>query len=607
MEGKILILDGYIDTPACLGVPPYLSPLTRYIFGSIKRTMQVTPNYLTVDQYRASLKSIRKSIYPRDKLPSNEKHRYYQMYMHKIQQHYQEIQVLIIISGVSVPGKYLSADPIKFSEMKQIKSIFPNARKILCGPAVRYGIGEEGGKPSISIEKATRLFDFIIKDDAEIAFLDETVYFSKNLGASERKAEIKSFHRENINQINEIALTGAEIIQYHPNYRKSDGGNLICEIETFRGCPRYRSGGCSFCIEPSKGKTQHRDIDSIIHEITILYEHGVRHFRIGNQADFYAIHHKEWIKSRYPQPNPQIIEYFLSSIRKRCPDIITLHIDNVNPLNFVLYPEEAKLITQSIVKYCTPGNIAAFGVESLDPIVIQKNNLKIQEDELFAAIKLVNQLGAKMGENGAPSFLPGLNFIMGLPGESKASLQINYDFLQKLLKNDLLVRRINLRKLLVSSEKNNNYRKEITSHLRKFQSNYHHWKNQIRETIDLPILRKVFPFGTVLTDVYSEKQEGNGTLLRQVGSYPIICYVPSKIPLNEFYKLKVIDHGFRSITCLTYPIDFKSLTLKELEAIPGIGKKRAQKIILNRPNLRSEWISIIGEELWESRIKFLYS
>ena len=32
---KIALLDGYVDEPTCLGVPPYISPYPRYIAGSI--------------------------------------------------------------------------------------------------------------------------------------------------------------------------------------------------------------------------------------------------------------------------------------------------------------------------------------------------------------------------------------------------------------------------------------------------------------------------------------------------------------------------------------------------------------------------------------------
>ena len=33
MTSDALILDGYVDEPTCLGVPPYISPYVRYLAG----------------------------------------------------------------------------------------------------------------------------------------------------------------------------------------------------------------------------------------------------------------------------------------------------------------------------------------------------------------------------------------------------------------------------------------------------------------------------------------------------------------------------------------------------------------------------------------------
>jgi radical SAM superfamily enzyme with C-terminal helix-hairpin-helix motif len=51
-----------------------------------------------------------------------------------------------------------------------------------------------------------------------------------------------------------------------------------------------------------------------------FYEKGARHFRIGKQSCFYRV--------------PDNIE-LLKEIRERFPEIKTLHIDNVNPVNVV--------------------------------------------------------------------------------------------------------------------------------------------------------------------------------------------------------------------------------------------------------------------------------
>ena len=51
---KALIIDGYVDEPACLGVPPYLSPYPRYIAGALRERGLSENNihYLTIDTLR---------------------------------------------------------------------------------------------------------------------------------------------------------------------------------------------------------------------------------------------------------------------------------------------------------------------------------------------------------------------------------------------------------------------------------------------------------------------------------------------------------------------------------------------------------------------------
>ena len=67
-------------------------------------------------------------------------------------------------------------------------------------------------------------------------------------------------------------------------------------------------------------------------------------------------------------------------------------------------------------------NVAAFGVESVDPIVIKNNNLKATKHDVLDAIRIINEIGSKKGKNGMPELLPGLNFVFGLAGETKKTL-----------------------------------------------------------------------------------------------------------------------------------------------------------------------------------------
>ena len=51
---KALIIDGYVDEPSCLGVPPYLSPYPRYIAGALRERglHEKDIHYYTIDTLR---------------------------------------------------------------------------------------------------------------------------------------------------------------------------------------------------------------------------------------------------------------------------------------------------------------------------------------------------------------------------------------------------------------------------------------------------------------------------------------------------------------------------------------------------------------------------
>ncbi|MCK4364689.1 MAG: helix-hairpin-helix domain-containing protein, partial [Thermoplasmatales archaeon] len=286
-------------------------------------------------------------------------------------------------------------------------------------------------------------------------------------------------------------------------------------------------------------------------------------------------------KKEFPKPNPEALKKLFKGIRTVAPDLKTLHIDNANPGVIARYPKECKLIAKSIIRYHTSGDVAAFGVESVDPVVIKKNNLKASADEVLSAIKLLNEVGSKRGANGMPELLPGLNFVFGLDGESKNTYELNYEFLKNILDQDLLLRRINLRQIIpIPGTKMYEIGSKIVS---KNKGLFQRFKRKVRENIEQPMLMKLLPEGTTLKDVYSEKYDGKLTFGRQIGSYPLLIGIPGVYALNKFYNVKVVDYGYRSITAVPFPIDINKVSKETLQAIPGIGQKRALRILANRP------------------------
>ena len=471
----------------------------------------------------------------------------------------------------SVPGRYLSGLPISPNEVFELVKNIGDPIKILCGPAAKYGFGTFGGKKTKDIQEFNENFDLIIKGDAEIVIQD----LLKN------KCKINlvdnSKCRKNSEEVKEIAVKGAKIISQHPGFPNY----LISEIETYRGCSRSIVGGCSFCSEPSKGSPDFRSIKSIIDEIQKLYSIGLRHIRIGNQPCIFSYMAFDAKTEEFPRPNPEALEKLFSGIRASAPQLKTLHIDNANPGIIARYPKECEKIGKTIIKYHTSGDVAAFGMESADPDVIKNNNLKATADEVYEAIKLINKIGSKRGDNGLPELLPGLNFLFGLKGETKKTFKMNFEFLNKIVDDGLLIRRINIRQVIPIPHTviYDDAGKKIIKHKKEFQQ----FKRKVKENIERPLLKKLIPPGTILKDIYSELYIGKLTFGRQLGSYPLLVGIPGEIALNKFVNVKIVDYGFRSVTALPFPLDINKAQKETIEMLPGVGKKRADRIIKKRP------------------------
>ncbi|MBS3098057.1 radical SAM protein [Candidatus Woesearchaeota archaeon] len=397
----------------------------------------------------------------------------------------EETTRLIVVLGVHTPGKYLSAVP---GTLKEVSSLIADLKceKILTGPAV-FGTQLEGGK-----------------------FFEKT-----NLNAFD-KVEKFDF---SYNEIRDYSIKGASIINQIPSLR-------IIEIETGHGCD---IGKCSFCTEPLKHELEFREKNDVLDEITEFYKLGVRYFRLGKQNCFYS----------YPEA-----VNLLKEIRENCPEIKVLHIDNVNPVKVV--NDEDNKITKAIVKYCTEGNIAAFGVESFDEDVVKENCLNCKPEIAYEAVKILNRYGEERGDNGMPKFLPGINLLFGLKGESKETNERNMFWLKRILNENLLFRRINIRQVTIF-EGTSLYKDCGNKFLKKNKKYYWKWRNEIRQNIDFPMLKKLVPSGAILKDVRMEIHDGKTTFGRQIGTYPLIVGVKQKLELGKFYNIKVTSHMLRSI------------------------------------------------------------
>jgi radical SAM superfamily enzyme with C-terminal helix-hairpin-helix motif len=118
--------------------------------------------------------------------------------------------------------------------------------------------------------------------------------------------------------------------------------------------------------------------------------------------------------------------------------------------------------------------------------------------------------------------------------------------------------------------------------LGKYDRRFRQFKEYVRNKIDLPMLQRVFPIGTVLRDVRVEVP-GDLSFGRQMGSYPILVGIPLRLPERTVMDAVVVDWGRRSVTGLPVPLDINNLPASALRWLPGIGKKKVAAVIAKRP------------------------
>jgi radical SAM superfamily enzyme with C-terminal helix-hairpin-helix motif len=514
-EAKISILDGYLDEPSCLGVPPYISPHVRYTYGALKDVGLANEdiNYITIDQLRDNQEDLMSKL--------------------------QSSEIVILIAGTTVPGRYLGGQPISLQEIESIGQKLEEPEVLLSGPITNCGL--------------------------EINYIDDVAEEIPGLAIYQKLTDIDLQDKLEVAKIvDKWACLGVEVSTRHPNFPY-----LVCEIETFRGCPR--DNHCSFCSEGFKEITYHRSIEGIINEVKGLAKLGNNYFRLGCQTDL-LLYQAEQKKGRLT-PNPAAIDELYSGIRKVTPELKVLHMDNVNPSTIADFPDEAAQILKTIAKYNTAGDVAAFGLESADPEVLTANNIGTDVEKTLKAIKMMNEYSGYR-EDGVPKLLPGINLLHGLQGESKKTMDLNFHFLKEVLDSALMVRRINIRQVnpLKDYEAEHGYNKH----------QFKKYKSKINEEINKAMLKRVFPMGTKLKEVIIEEVKGKLSFGRQLGTYPILVGIPGQYELGKVLDLKVIDHGYRSLTALPIPFNINEAGIAELEALPGIGKKRAMRIFMKK-------------------------
>ena len=546
-----LVLDGYEDEPAAFGVPPYVGFHIRYVCGVLEQH-KIDYRYMTIDQWRLCSEIEREHML-------------------------RDLSGFVCIAGAVVPGRYIRGTPISQRESSEVIRGLPREIPALFGGWAVRGWKQQGWMP--------------LRPNLFLAVQDTDATLNGFLKTGSWKHE-----RRTSEQWTTWAQLGArsKAVVNHPDLGTEEkSGPLTYEVEVYQGCVRFKRG-CKFCIEPKKGVPIWRTPEDIIQEVKFAHDAGVQHVRLGGMTDTYTYMAEGVKELEYPIPNPEPIAKLLHGLRED-ERLQILHTDNGNPSIIAENIEPSTEITKTLVETLSDGAVLSFGLESADPNVHAENWLNCDASQLKSALRLINQYGRVRGERGLPKLLPGLNFIAGLNGERTETYSMNLNLLQELRNEGLLLRRINIRQV-----EGEGFQEIPELEFKKF-------KSAVRDTIDSPLLQELFPLGHVLKDVHWETHDGRTrlpvhlteehfgehvhgraglTFGRQIGAYPILIGVPYHIPLETSSDIMITGHGARSITGVEIGLSIDTASEKQLEAIPGIGKKAAWNLVSARAKLK---------------------
>jgi radical SAM superfamily enzyme with C-terminal helix-hairpin-helix motif len=192
------------------------------------------------------------------------------------------------------------------------------------------------------------------------------------------------------------------------------------------------------------------------------------------------------------------------------------------------------------------------------------------------AIEIINSAGGSMGKE-ISKLLPGVNLIRGLPGETRETFRMNYEFLLKVLDSGLILRRINIRQLKLSSWTGiSRLHSFKDKNERMLDAAFRNYRGKIRRDVDMPMIKKVFPPGTIIPDIIVEMERGDWSIARPIGTYPIAVNIPEKLPTLKKISVFVVGYRERSLIGLPYPFHLKDATHQELRQIPGLSKKAGE-------------------------------
>lgn len=474
MKADTVILDCYTDEPSGYGVRPFLGTHQLHL-SQVLALMGIPHVYLTIDDLRfasaegrgdiqgpdTDISTVNRTVNCRDAL-----------------QIIRDARTIYVIMGCFVEYKYFSSKPPKSDEVYGFLASVPAKIVLFYVLGTSLGVGPDFA--------SSRLSNTVAAVEHGNAYRYAWLGHGSTAGMDLSDPDYDLL---------------AKIGRVPPPLLSQLSRPIIAEIETGTGC---NTPTCTYCIEClRRRRVVYRQPADVVAHMSCLYQQGVRHFRLGRQPNFFHFGHHD----------AGAVERLLSGIREACPDLRVLHIDNANAGSVVT--SAGRRIARLVARYCTSGNVAPLGIESFDPHVRTATNISGSVDEVFEAIRVLNEAGAERGEDGLPRLLPGINLIDGLPGESQSTHPTNVSALERIYNSGLMTYRLFFRTLTPPTGTS------LTPSVVPMREGYGVRHSEIVDRFVLPMQSRVYPIGTVISGDWEAIQVEGMPMMRTVGTCSI--------------------------------------------------------------------------------------
>lgn len=323
-----------------------------------------------------------------------------------------------LISSISTLLEEFSKVVIAFSfftlQILEIKKLVERLRHYFKIPKSKLVLIAGGPHPTGKIRSTLEMgFDLVLVREGEKSFIE----ILETLLKEEPWEKVKgvAFLKEN-----QLIFTGnpnTVDLNYYPPF--SFKYNRIGPIEITRGCP-YR---CSFCQTPRifGNKVRHRLPETILKYVEILLRRGIKDFRFitpnafsygscdGKTLNLLAL--EELLKSLKNLIKPQGGRLFFGSFPSE------------------VRPEHVNEETVGLIKKYADNDNLVIGAQSGSERILELCQREHTVEDVYRAVKITVQAGLK----------PKIDFIFGLPGETKEDVELTIKVMKDLTKMGAII------------------------------------------------------------------------------------------------------------------------------------------------------------------------